>query len=270
MEMDETTKKNIYEILEQAKVLEELMKEVELPLSKQQVSNLKIEDYHINKALCWVDCIGNVISRIDSALHHPEEYLEPDPIPPYDGEAEAVYARLCAVRDDWKSLYYSDTADKRTSQFLLASHHFTRWTSEMFKYTEHLGFKYGLMPAKARIGGIRMRDLGSYNDKTGEITFNRRLIRDPAQAMITVIHELCHVRHPNHNREFWQLYEDVCIGEGILLERVLGERKSLKELKKGMIPYRWKTEVDYFTDNEKITIEKILKYTKHGSRSFTE
>ena len=74
-EMDEQTKKNIYKIIEQAKVLEELMKEVELPLSKQQVSNLKIEDYHINKALCWVDCIGNVISRIDSALHHPEEYL---------------------------------------------------------------------------------------------------------------------------------------------------------------------------------------------------
>ena len=33
MEMDEQTKKNIYKILEQAKVLEELMKEVELPLS---------------------------------------------------------------------------------------------------------------------------------------------------------------------------------------------------------------------------------------------
>ena len=44
--MDEQTKKNIYEILEQAKVLEELMKEVELPLSKQQLSNLKIEDYN--------------------------------------------------------------------------------------------------------------------------------------------------------------------------------------------------------------------------------
>ena len=57
------------------KVLEELTKEVELPLSKQQLSNLKIEDYHINKALCWIDCISSVISRIDSALHHPEEYL---------------------------------------------------------------------------------------------------------------------------------------------------------------------------------------------------
>ena len=32
--MDEQTKKIIYKILEQAKVLEELMREVELPLSK--------------------------------------------------------------------------------------------------------------------------------------------------------------------------------------------------------------------------------------------
>ena len=72
---ERTDEENIYEILEQAKVLEELMKEVELPLSKQQLSNLKIEDYHINKALCWADCISSVISRIDSALHHPEEYI---------------------------------------------------------------------------------------------------------------------------------------------------------------------------------------------------
>jgi hypothetical protein len=270
MEMDETTKKNIYEILEQAKVLEELMKEVELPLSKQQVSNLKIEDYHINKALCWVDCIGNVISRIDSALHHPEEYLEPDPIPSYDGEAEAVYARLCAVRDDWKNLYYSDTADKRTRQFLIASRHFTKWTGEMFKYTEYLAEKYGLMPSLVRIGGMPMVDLGVYNDRNGSISYNRRLIRDPEYAIITVIHELCHIRYPNHSREFWQLYEDICISEGVLLERVLGERKSLRELKIEKIPYKWRPTVDYFTDNEKITIEKILKYTNNCSRSFME
>ena len=225
--MDEQTKKNIYKILEQAKVLEELMKEVELPLSKQQLSNLKIEDYHINKALCWVDCIGNVISRIDSALHHPEEYLEPDPIPPYDGEAEAVYARLCAVRDDWKSLYYSDTADKRTRQFLIASRHFSKWTGEMFKYTEYLAEKYNLMPSLVRIGGISMVDLGVYNDRNGSISYNRRLIRDPEYAIITVIHELCHIRYPNHSREFWQLYEDICISEGVLLERVLGESGAL-------------------------------------------
>lgn len=270
MEMDEQTKKNIYEILEQAKVLEELMKEVELPLSKQQVSNLKIEDYHINKALCWVDCIGNVISRIDSALHHPEEYLEPDPIPPYDGEAEAVYARLCAVRDDWKSLYYSDTADKRTRQFLIAHHHFTKWAGEIFKYTEYLGRKYGLMPLLVKIGGIAMVELGVYNDQNGSISYNRRLIRDPEYAIITVIHELCHVRHPNHSREFWQLYEDICISEGVLLGRVLGDRKSFREINTDNIPYKWRPTVDYFTDNEKITIEKIIKMTTYTSKSFME
>ena len=268
--MCENTKKEIYEIIEQAKILEALMQELELPLTVKQKSSLAAEEFFIDSALCQAGCICDIISRIDSALHHPEQYPEPEPLPPYDGNAESVYKRLCGIRDDWKSLYYSDTADKRTSQFLFASHHFTRWTGEMFKYTEHLGCKYGLIPAEVKIGGVRMRDLGSYNDKTGEIAFNRRLIRDHAQAMITVIHELCHVRYPDHSREFWQLYEDVCISEGILLERVLGERKSLKELKKGMIPYRWKTEVDYFTDNEKITIEKILKYTKPGSRSFTE
>ena len=270
MEMDEQTKKNIYEILEQAKVLEELMKEVELPLSKQQVSNLKIEDYHINKALCWVDCIGNVISRIDSALHHPEEYLEPDPIPPYDGEAEAVYARLCAVRDDWKSLYYSDTVDKRTRQFLIAHHHFTKWSGEIFKYTEYLGRKYGLMPLLVKIGGMAMVELGVYNDQNGSISYNRRLIRDPKYAIITVIHELCHVRHPNHSREFWQLYEDICISEGVLLGRVLGERKSFREINTDNIPYKWRPTVDYFTDNEKITIEKIIKMTTYTSKSFME
>lgn len=191
-EMDEQTKKNIYKILEQAKVLEELMKEVELPLSKQQLSNLKIEDYHINKALCCVDCISSVISRIDSALHHPEEYLELDPISPYEGEAKAVYARLCAVRDDWKSLYYSDTADKRTRQFLIARHHFTNWAGEIFKYTEYLGRKYGLMPLLIKIGGMSMVELGVYNDRNGSISYNRRLVCDPEYAIITVIHKLCH------------------------------------------------------------------------------
>lgn len=268
--MDENTKKEIYEIIEQAKILEALMQELELPLTGKQKSSLAAEEFFIDSALCQAGCICDIISRIDSALHHPEQYPEPEPLPPYDGNAESVYNRLCGIRDDWKSLYYSDTADKRTSQFLLASHHFTRWTSEMFKYTEYLAEKYGLMPSLVRIGGMSMVDLGVYNDRNGSISYNRRLIRDPEYALITVIHELCHIRYPNHSREFWQLYEDICISEGVLLERVLGERKSLRELKIEKIPYKWRPTVDYFTDNEKITIEKILKYTKPGSRSFTE
>ena len=67
-DMEEQTKKDIYEILEQAKVLEELMKELELPLSENQLSNLKVEEFHINTALCNADYIHDVVSRIDSVI----------------------------------------------------------------------------------------------------------------------------------------------------------------------------------------------------------
>ena len=268
--MDEQTKKDIYEIIEQGKILEALMKELESALTEKQKNNLASEEFFIDSALCNADCIHDVVSRIDSALHHQDEYPEPEPIPPYDGNAESVYNRLCGIRDDWKSLYYSDTIDKRKRQFLIANRYFAQWTAEMFQYTEYLGTKYGLMPSLVRIGGMSMVDLGVYYDKNGSISYNRRLIRDPEHALITVIHELCHVRYPNHSKEFWQLYEDICISEGILMERVLGDRKSLREIKTDKIPYRWKPTVDYFIDNEKITIEKIIKMTTYTSKSFME
>ena len=77
--MDEQTKKEIYEIIEQGKILEALMKELELEsesaLTEKQKNNLASEEFFIDSALCNAGCISDIISRIDSALHHPEEYL---------------------------------------------------------------------------------------------------------------------------------------------------------------------------------------------------
>ena len=73
--MDEQTKKDIYEIIEQAKILEALMKELESALTEKQKNNLGSEEFFIDSALCNAGCISDIISRIDSALHHPEEYL---------------------------------------------------------------------------------------------------------------------------------------------------------------------------------------------------
>lgn len=73
--MDEQTKKDIYEIIEQAKILEALMKELESVLTEKQKNNLASEEFFIDSALCNAGCISDIISRIDSALHHPEEYL---------------------------------------------------------------------------------------------------------------------------------------------------------------------------------------------------
>jgi hypothetical protein len=73
--MDEQTKKEIYEIIEQAKILEALMKELESALTEKQKNNLASEEFFIDSALCNTGCISDIISRIDSALHHPEEYI---------------------------------------------------------------------------------------------------------------------------------------------------------------------------------------------------
>ena len=75
--MDEQTKKDLYEIIEQSKILEALMKELELEsaLTEKQKNNLASEEFFIDSALCNAVCISDIISRIDSALHHPEEYL---------------------------------------------------------------------------------------------------------------------------------------------------------------------------------------------------
>lgn len=73
--MDEQTKKDIYEIIEQGKILEALMKELESALTEKQKNNLASEEFFIDSALCNAGCISDIISRIDSALHHPEEYI---------------------------------------------------------------------------------------------------------------------------------------------------------------------------------------------------
>ena len=73
--MDEQTKKDIYEIIEQGKILEALMKELESALTEKQKNNLASEEFFIDSALCNAGCISDIISRIDSAIHHPEEYL---------------------------------------------------------------------------------------------------------------------------------------------------------------------------------------------------
>jgi len=43
-------------------------------------------------------------------------------------------------------------------------------------------------------------------DKQGQVIFNWNIIKAPhAIADYVVVHELCHLIHPNHSKEFWQL-----------------------------------------------------------------
>ena len=62
----------------------------------------------------------------------------------------------------------------------------------------------GVTPAGVSVRNFKSR-WGSC-DKQGQVVFNWNIIKAPhAIADYVVVHELCHLIHPNHSKEFWQL-----------------------------------------------------------------
>ncbi len=73
---------------------------------------------------------------------------------------------------------------------------------------EYYGRKMGLMPTALRVTGARTR-FGSCSSK-GHICFSWRLMMYPDAAIdYVVVHELAHLRHMNHSREFYREIERV-------------------------------------------------------------
>ena len=67
---------------------------------------------------------------------------------------------------------------------------------------ERLGVAY----TRIRIGG--QRTLWGSCSPSGTLSFNWRLVLAPAEVLdYVVVHELCHLRVPNHSRPFWELVE---------------------------------------------------------------
>ncbi len=71
---------------------------------------------------------------------------------------------------------------------------------------DKLAVKYSLFPTKSIIRNQKTR-WGSCNSKK-EIRLNWRLILMPYYVMDYIItHELCHLKHMNHSKDFWNLVE---------------------------------------------------------------
>lgn len=73
--------------------------------------------------------------------------------------------------------------------------------------TRELASLVGHEPSTIRLSSAR-RSWGSCNARKKSINLNWRLIMAPPEtADYVIIHELCHLRHPNHSRAFWQEVE---------------------------------------------------------------
>jgi predicted metal-dependent hydrolase len=67
--------------------------------------------------------------------------------------------------------------------------------------------RLGVAYRRIRIGG--QRTLWGSCSPRGTLSFNWRLVLAPAEVLdYVVVHELCHLRVPNHSRRFWGLVEE--------------------------------------------------------------
>ena len=70
--------------------------------------------------------------------------------------------------------------------------------------THRYAKQIGVSPAGISVRSFKSR-WGSC-DKKGEVVFNWNIIKAPHSIVdYVVIHELCHLIHPNHSKDFWQL-----------------------------------------------------------------
>src|SRR5204862_812801 len=66
--------------------------------------------------------------------------------------------------------------------------------------------RLGVAYVRIRIGG--QRTLWGSCSPAGTLSFNWRLVLAPAEVLdYVVVHELCHLRVPNHSPRFWGLVE---------------------------------------------------------------
>jgi predicted metal-dependent hydrolase len=72
------------------------------------------------------------------------------------------------------------------------------------------------VPREAAALGVTYRRLAVRDQRTrwgscsttGTLSFNWRLVLAPTEVLdYVVVHELCHLREPNHSRRFWRLVE---------------------------------------------------------------
>jgi len=85
-----------------------------------------------------------------------------------------------------------------------------RWLVErgrehLIPWAEQLAAELGVSYRRISVRCQKTR-WGSYSTKTGTVSLNAQLLFLPEHlARFVLLHELCHVRHPDHSSAFWKL-----------------------------------------------------------------
>ncbi|TLS67607.1 M48 family metallopeptidase [Mariprofundus erugo] len=100
-------------------------------------------------------------------------------------------------------------ADEHTLRPLLTAWYKRQAGEYMRQRVAHYAGITGYTPSLVGIKSYRSRWGSCHTD--GRIYFNWRLIMAPAAVVdYVIVHELCHLPHPNHSRAFWQQVERFC------------------------------------------------------------
>jgi len=109
--------------------------------------------------------------------------------------------KLC---DEYIEIHVKDTKNKIRKQEILNKWYVERAKDKFLelvnKYEEVLN---------EQVNGIRIKTMktrwGSCNVQTKNINLNLELIKKPQECIeYVVLHELAHLKHPNHSKQFWE------------------------------------------------------------------
>lgn len=104
-----------------------------------------------------------------------------------------------------KDIFYLTVPPGYTALALLTQWFRTQARDIFTEKTHYWSKILGLAPTAIHIRTQKTR-WGSCNPKTGTLNFNWKILIAPDEIIdYLVVHELCHLRIPNHSRDFWQL-----------------------------------------------------------------
>lgn len=156
-------------------------------ISKEKwiITNInKIENSYINNNYNKIYFLGSEFNSKIEFSNSDDIYLEKDIIVIKTKNLEAGYIR--GLLSSWYKVQANIIIKKRVTE---------------------LTKKYYLFPSKTIIKNQKTR-WGSCNSNK-EIRLNWRLVLMPYYVMdYIIIHELCHLKHLNHSKDFWNLVEN--------------------------------------------------------------